>query len=133
MEIKVTIQATQNFGKHTQTEVNYCKGEATYLEKEEILEFTEKQEQEEIQFKLVITEDKIISVRNGQQMIFDLENEDHIKYETPQGSIPMSVNTQQIQVTRENNVITQIRLLYTITMQEQQSYSNEVIFSIEEC
>lgn len=134
MKIKVEIKAQQIFKEQVDKETNGGEGEITYLPKGEVIEFIEKKEQEEIHFKFMIAEDKIISIREGQQLIFDKNKEDHVLYQTPYGNVRMKLHTKEIQIQRKDNKIEKIILDYTITLPNEESYENHVEISVkEEC
>lgn len=130
MKIKVEIEAKQKFQDHEEIQNNSCEGEITYLQKGEILEFIEKQQEHEMHFKMTVLPNKVISVREGQQMIFDLEKEDHVKYETPYGILYMKIHTQEIIQKRKENRLQQVILRYTMTLENGECYDNEVTFLI---
>lgn len=132
MKIKVIIEAKHFFEGHMEEDRNECEGELSYFEKGEVLEFIEKQKEMDLHFKLTVLPNKIISIREGQQMIFDTTQKDHMQYETPFGVLHMVMETQEIEVKREENKIQQIKLKYITTIEQTDSYENEVCFIIEE-
>lgn len=133
MKVNVTIKAQQILEKQTNVEVNECKGEMISLEKGEILEFVEKHEEKTLHFKMMITKEKIISIREGQRMVFNLKKDDTINYETPYGAINMKIHTESIQIKREKGELVEILLAYTIEMEKQERYLNKIEIKIKEC
>ncbi len=95
MKVTVEITSKQIFEDHTETEKNKSVGEITYKDKGTILEFTEKYEEQnqELHFKMTILENKIITNRNNQTMIFDEKNKNNTILDTPLGTIGMEITT----------------------------------------
>lgn len=132
MKVNVEIKSKQIFEDHEETENSKSIGEITYKEKGAILEFTEKYEElnQELHFKMTIMEDKIITNRNNQIMIFDLENKNKTQLETPLGTMNMEVTTKVINVERQKDEIKSIHLEYEIELENGMKYNNEVNISI---
>lgn len=95
MQVNVEITSKQIFKDHEESETHKCLGEITYHNNGTVLEFTEKYEEQELEFKMTILEEKIITKRNGQDMIFDLSNKSKSKLVTPYGEINLEVNTKK--------------------------------------
>lgn len=126
MQVNVEINSKQIFQDHEEEEKNKCEGEITYHNNGTILEFTEKYEDQELKFKMTILKEKIITDRNGQTMIFDLENKNRTTLNTPYGVLNMQVTTKKINITKEAEEIKIIQLEYEIELENSMKYDNEV-------
>lgn len=131
MEVEVEISSKQIIdGKIAGSETNTCKGKIEYYKNGEMLEFTEKYEEQELKFKINILKDKIVINRNGQNMILDLKNKTKASLETPYGSMDMLVLAKHIEIKKEENFIKQIYLKYEIELEENTKYDNIVEINI---
>jgi len=130
MKVQVEINSKQIFQDSTDGEKNKCQGEITYHNKGAVLEFIEKYEEQELKFKMTILDNKIITVRNNQNMIFDLENKNNTTLNTPFGVINMTITTKKIDVIREEEQIKEIHLEYDINMENGMQYYNIVDINI---
>lgn len=131
MQVNVEITSSQIFKDHKESETHKCLGKITYHNNGTVLEFTEKYEQQELEFKMTILEEKIITKRNGQDMIFDLKNKSKSKVVTPYGEINLEVNTKKIQISKQANEIKQIYLEYEIQLENGERYDNVVEINID--
>ncbi len=107
-------------------EVNTSEGEIVYYNNGAILEFIEKYEDIELKFKMTILENKIITLRNGQSMIFDKNNKNNTTLNTPYGMLNMTITTQKIEVIKKENEIEEIHLFYNIELENSMKYDNKV-------
>ncbi len=133
MKVKVEISSKQKFSDHEETENNTSIGEIIYKENGALLEFTEKYEElnQELHFKMSILENKIITYRNNQTMIFDLENKNSTTLETPLGSMSMDITTNKINIEKQEKEIRRIYLEYEIELENGMKYNNEVEIKLE--
>lgn len=133
MKVEVEITSKQKFSDHEETEKNKSVGEITYKENGTLLEFTEKYEElnQELHFRMSILENKIITYRNNQTMIFDLENKNNTTLETPLGSMNMDITTNKINIEKQENEIKRIYLEYEIELENGMKYNNEVEIKLE--
>ncbi len=129
MKVNVEINSRQIFKNHKESETHKCQGEINYHNNGTVLEFTEKYEEQELKFKMTILENKVITDRNGQAMIFDLENKNHSILVTPYGNINLEVTTKKIEISRQENQIKQIYLEYEIELENGEKYDNVVEIS----
>lgn len=130
MQVNVEITSKQIFKDHEDGESHKCLGEITYHNNGTVLEFTEKYEEQELKFKMTILEEKIITKRNGQDMIFDLKNKNRSILTTPYGEINLVITTKKIQISKSNNEIKQIYLEYEIELESGEKYDNIVEINI---
>lgn len=130
MQVNVEITSKQIFKDHEDGESHKCLGEMTYHNNGTVLEFTEKYEEQELKFKMTILEEKIITKRNGQDMIFDLKNKNRSILTTPYGEINLVITTKKIQISKSNNEIKQIYLEYEIELENGEKYDNIVEIDI---
>lgn len=130
MQVNVEITSKQIFKDHEDGESHKCLGEITYHNNGTVLEFTEKYEEQELKFKMTILEEKIITKRNGQDMIFDLKNKNRSILATPYGEINLVITTKKIQISKSNNEIKQIYLEYEIELENGEKYDNIVEIKI---
>ncbi len=133
MKVNVEINSKQIMKDgQTETEVNKCEGEITYHQKGAILEFTEihKEQNLELKFKMTILENKVITDRNGQPMVFDLQNKTNTTLSTPYGELSMTITTNKIDITKEQENIKKIRLEYEIQLENSMDYNNIVEIKI---
>lgn len=130
MQVNVEITSKQIFKDHEEGETHKCLGKINYHNNGTILEFTEKYEEQELKFKITILEKKVITDRNGQAMIFDLENKSHSILATPYGDINLEVTTKQIEISKCDNIIEKIYLEYEIELENGEKYDNVVEISI---
>lgn len=132
MKVNVEITSKQIFENHEESETNKCLGEITYHNNGIVLEFTEKNQEQELKFKMTILEEKIITYRNGQPMIFELGKITKSSIATQYGNIDMNVKTNNINIKKENNEIKSILLEYDIQLENQIEYKNRVEIDIIE-
>lgn len=130
MQVNVEIKATQIFEDKIDTEKNICIGEINYYDKGAILEFVEKHEEQQLKFKMTILEDKIITDRNNQKMIFDLKNKNHTQLTTPYGDMQMDITTKKIEIKNDYKNIKEINLEYEIELENKVKYMNKVEIKI---
>lgn len=130
MQVNVEIISKQIFQEHEESESHKCLGEITYHNNGTMLEFTEKYEEQELRFKMIILEEKIITKRNGQDMIFDLRNKSKSKLITQYGEINLEVTTKKIQISKQDSEIKQIYLEYEIELENNEKYDNIVEINI---
>ncbi len=130
MQVNVEITSKQIFIDHEEGESHKCLGEITYHNNGTVLEFTEKYEEQELEFKMTILEEKVITDRNGQRMIFDLQNKNQSVLTTPYGEIELVITTKKIQISKFDNEIKQIYLEYEIELENSEKYNNIVEISI---
>ena len=126
MKTNVEIVSKQIYEGKIETESNMCEGEINYLENGTVLEFTEKSELGELQFKMTILKEKIIILRNGQNMTLDLKNKQKATLDTPYGNLSMSIDTKKIQIKKQEEKIKTINLEYEIELENSMKYMNEV-------
>ncbi len=126
MKVEVEINSRQIFEDSLESEKNKCIGEITYHNKGAILEFVEKNEEQELKFKMTILVDKIITNRNNQNLVFDLKNKSKSILETPFGKINMNVTTKKINVVKLKEEIKEIHLEYVIELENGIKYNNLV-------
>lgn len=129
MKVNVEINSKQIMKDgQTETEINKCVGEITHYEKGTILEFTEKHEEQniELKFKMTILENKVITERNGQTMIFDLKSKNNTTLSTPYGELNMIITTNKIEIAKNGDFIEKIRLEYEIKLENSMDYDNIV-------
>ena len=132
MQVNVEINSKQIFENHEDGESNICLGEITYHNNGTVLEFTEKNEEQELKFKMTILKGKIITYRNGQPMIFELGKTTKSALTTQYGNIEMNIKTNNIDIQKENNKIKSILLEYDIEIENQMEYKNRVEILITE-
>lgn len=130
MQVNVEITSRQIFKDHEESETHKSLGEINYHNNGTILEFTEKYEEQELKFKMTILEEKVITARNGQAMIFDLKNKSHSILATPYGNINLEVTTKKIEISKCDNIIEKIYLEYEIELENGEEYSNVVEISL---
>lgn len=126
MKVNVEIISKQIFEEHEESETNKCLGEITYHNNGTVLEFTEKNKEQELKFKMTILKEKIITYRNGQPMIFELGQTTKSSIATQYGNINMNVKTNNIDIQKEDNKIKSILLEYDIEIENQMEYKNRV-------
>lgn len=131
MPVEVEIKSKQILEDHEENETNKCQGEIEYHNKGAILKFTEKYEDQELKFKMTILENKIITDRNGQAMIFDLQNKNNTTLNTPYGVLSMVITTKVIDITKEENNIKRIYLEYNIELENSMKYDNIVEINLK--
>lgn len=132
MPVEVEINSQQIFENNQDSERNICIGEITYHNKGTILQFTEKYENQELKFKMTILGNKIITVRNNQNMIFDLQNKNNTTLNTPYGILSMTITTKKIDIIKEEDKIKEIHLGYDIELENGVQYYNIVDITIKE-
>lgn len=132
MPVEVEINSKQIFENTTDGESNKCEGQITYHNKGAILEFTEKYEDQELKFKMTILENKIITLRNNQNMIFDLKNKNNTTLNTPYGILNMTITTKKMDIIREGSNIREIHLGYDIELENGIKYYNIVDINVKE-
>lgn len=128
--MKIKIKSEQIFEDRKECEEHTCEAEMRYLENETQLTFTEKYEQQELDFKITILNNKVIINRQNQTMILDYEKDDNCILETPYGSMNMTVHTQDIQIEKKEKLIQKIILKYNIILQNQMQYDNIITINI---
>ena len=126
MKVNVEINSKQIFEEHEESETNKCLGEITYHNNGTVLEFTEKNEEQELKFKMTILKEKIITYRNGQAMIFELGKTTKSSITTQYGNINMNIKTNNIKIQEVDEQIKSILLEYDIEMENQMEYKNRV-------
>ena len=126
MKVEVEINSRQIFEDTQESEKSKCIGEITYYNKGAILEFTEKHEEQELKFKMSILENKIITYRNNQSLIFDLEHKSKSTLTTPYGEIKINVTTKKINIVKLQEQIKEINLEYEIELENGMKYDNLV-------
>lgn len=126
MQVEVEINSTHIIDNTQESEKNKCTGEITYYNKGAILEFTEKHEEQELKFKMSILENKIITYRNNQSLIFDLEHKSKSTVTTPYGEIKINVTTKKINIVKLQEQIKEINLEYEIELENGMKYDNLV-------
>lgn len=129
MQVNVKINSKQIMKDgQEETEMNKCVGKITYYEKGTILEFTEKHEEQdmELKFKMTILENKVITQRNGQPMIFDLQNKTNSTLNTPYGELNMIITTNKMEIVKNGDFIEKIRLEYEIQLENSIEYNSIV-------
>lgn len=126
MKVDVEITSKQIFENHEEGETNKCIGEITYHNNGTVLEFTEKNGEQELKFKMTILKEKIITYRNGQPMIFELGKTTKSSIATQYGNINMNVKTNNIDIQKEDEQIKSILLEYDIEIENQMKYKNKV-------
>lgn len=131
MKVNVEIEAKQIYEGKVEIEKNKCEGEINYLKKGTILEFTEKYAEGELQFKMTILDEKIITKRNGKDMIFDLKNKHNTTLDTPYGTLGMTIDTKKIQIQKHEDKIEKINLEYEIDLENSMKYMNEVNITLK--
>lgn len=131
MKVDIQIQSKQIYEGKEETEKNNCQGEINYLKNGTILEFTEKYDEGELQFKMTILDEKIITKRNGQDMIFDLKNKHNTTLDTPYGTLGMTIDTKKIQIQKHEDKIEKINLEYEIEIENSMKYMNEVNITLK--
>lgn len=130
MQVKVEINAKQKFEDHEESEVNKCDGEITYHNKGAVLKFTEKYEDQALQFKMTILNNKIIIDRNNQTMMLEKGIRTPSIVNTPYGEMKMNVIAKQINIIKEKEEIRKINLGYEIELENDMKYHNEVSIEI---
>lgn len=130
MQVNVEITSKQIFNDHEEGESHKCLGEITYHNNGTVLKFTEKYEEQELKFKMTILEEKVITDRNGQAMIFDLQNKNRSVLITPYGEIELIITTKKIQISKFDNKIKQIYLEYELELENGEKYNNIVEINI---
>ena len=132
MPVEVEIISEQILGEHREKETNKSNGEITYHQKGAVLQFTEKYEDQELNFKMTILEDKIITLRNGQNMTFDKKTPNHTTLNTPYGILNMTITTNEINVIKHEEKIKEIHLFYHIELENSMEYDNKVDIYLKE-
>ena len=131
MNVKVKIKAEQIFEDRKDQEENNCEGEIEYLQNGTILKFTEKFEEQELNFKMTILANKIIIDRQNQTMTLDYQKDDNCQINTPYGTMDMVVHTEEIQINKKEDLIQTILLKYLITLENQMKYENIVTITLQ--
>lgn len=126
MKVNVEITSKQIFENHEESETNKCLGEITYHNNGTVLEFTEKNQEQELKFKMTILKEKIITYRNGQPMIFEKSKTTKSSITTQYGNIDINVKTNNIDIQKEDDKIKSILLEYDIELENQMKYKNRV-------
>lgn len=126
MKVNIEINSKQIFEEHEESETNKCVGEITYHNNGTVLEFTEKNEEQELKFKMSILKEKIITYRNGQVMIFELGKITKSSISTQYGNINMNIKTNNIEIQEDDDQIKSIILEYDIQIENQMKYKNKV-------
>ncbi len=130
-EIELEIKSQQIFEEKKEEENNRCRGQIEYKPKETKLQFVKKYEEQTLNFDIIITENKVITKRNGQEMTFDLEKTTKSEMQTPYGNIKMYIKTNKIDIRKEENKIKQINLEYNINLENEIQYLNKINIKIE--
>lgn len=131
MKVKVKIKSEQILEEGKNGEEHISDGEIQYLKNGAMLKFTEKFDQQEINFKMTILDNKIIIDRQGQAMTLDYEIDDNCQIDTPYGSMNMTVHTQEIKIEKKEELINVILLKYHITLENKVEYDNVVTIYLE--
>lgn len=131
MKVKVKIKSEQIFEDRRDSEEHECDGEIEYLKNGAILTFVEKFEQQELNFKMTILDNKMIIDRQNETMTLDYERDDNCKIDTPYGRINMTVHTEEMTIKKQCESIEKILLRYLITLENNMQYENIVTINIK--
>ena len=132
MQVEVKITSEQIIEQKHEKETNKSSDEITYYPNGAVLQFTEKYEDQELVFKMTILEDKIITLRNGQNMTFDKKIPSHTTLNTPYGILNMTITTKEIEVVKYKEEIKEIHLFYHIELENSMEYDNKVDIYIKQ-
>lgn len=108
------------------------KGNGTFEthEKGSVLSWKIKEEKQE--FKMTILENRILLKTNNQTRIFELGRTTSSILQTEYGNMNMNITTHQIEITKQKEQISKIKLEYDIEIQETMKYLNIIEINITE-
>lgn len=81
---------------------------------------------EPLKYHMTILENKILLKNQNQSIIFELGKTTKGNIQTQYGNLNMSITTNHLEVIKENNLIKKIHLIYEISIEETNTYQNEI-------
>lgn len=81
---------------------------------------------EPLQYRMTILENKILMKNQNQTMTFELGKTTRSMMQTQYGNLNVSITTKHMEVLEENEIIKKIHLIYEISIQETNTYQNEI-------
>lgn len=81
---------------------------------------------ESLQYKMTILKNKILLNNQNQNMVFELGKRTKSTIQTQYGNLNMSITTKHMEVLEENKIIKKVHLVYEISIQETNTYQNEI-------
>ncbi len=86
---------------------------------------------EPLQYHMTILENKILMKNQNQAMTFELGKTTKGMIQTEYGNLNMSILTNYMEVIKEKDTIKKVHLKYEISIEETQSYENEIEITIK--
>lgn len=128
MQVKVETKTEQIIDG--QKQIIEQKGNGTFEihEKGSVLSWKIKEEKQE--YKMTILENKILLKTNNQTRIFELGRTTSSILQTEYGNMNMNITTHQIEITKQKEQISKIKLEYDIEIQETMKYLNIIEIKI---
>lgn len=130
MQVKVETKTEQIIDG--QKQIIEQKGNGTFEihEKGSVLSWKVKEEKQE--FKMTILENKILLKTNNQIRTFELGRTTSSILQTEYGNMDMNITTHKIEIIKEKEPISKIKLEYDIELQETMKYLNIIEINITE-
>lgn len=86
---------------------------------------------EPLQYQMTILENKILMKNQNQMMAFELGKTTRSMMQTQYGNLNISITTKHMEVLKENEIIKKIHLIYEISIEETNTYQNEIEIKIK--
>lgn len=86
---------------------------------------------EPLQYQMTILENKILMKNQNQTMTFELGKTTKSSIQTQYGKLNMSITTKHMEAKKENGMIKAIHLIYEISIEETNTYQNEIEITIK--
>lgn len=84
-----------------------------------------------LQYQMTILENKILMKNQNQVMTFELGKTTRSMMQTQYGNLNISITTKHMEVLKENEIIKKIHLIYEISIEETNTYQNEIEIKIK--
>lgn len=110
-------------GKESQKTI--CVGKMTRYSKGTKIEVV-KPDDTNIKYRITILKNKILLNNQNQNMVFELGKRTKSTIQTQYGNLNMSITTKHMEVLEENEIIKKVHLVYEISIQETNTYQNEI-------
>lgn len=124
--MQVELYTEQIYEDHNQSEKLLYQGNISTAQRGSILEFWNSDNK----YKMTILENKILLKTNNQTRIFELGRTTSSILQTEYGNMNMNITTHQIEITKQKEQISKIRLEYDIEIQETMKYLNIIEIKI---
>lgn len=86
---------------------------------------------EPLQYQMTILENKILMKNQNQTIIFELGKTTKSTVQTQYGNLNMIITTKHMETKKENGMIKAIHLIYEISIEETNTYQNEIEITIK--